>query len=339
MSVTGASSSSVLGLTKLELGPGNLALTDRPASTPAEGQVAIEVAATGICGTDLHIQAGEYATATPVTIGHEVSGKVVELGENVEEGWRDARVVCETFYATCERCDACRDGRPNLCSERRSIGTHVDGGFAARLVVPARSLHRIPDWLDATAAPLYEPLACVCQCMLDPGAVAPGDQVLVTGPGAMGLLAAQVAVRLGGEVTVVGLPYDAERLAVAEQLGMKVETGTALPEGVDVVIEASGSEKAMDACLRSVRKGGALVQIGIFGRPVSFDADQLLLKELAFFTGFASTPRAWRRAVALIERRDVVLEPLISEVAPLAEWERVFGDLRRGRGVKAVLVP
>jgi L-iditol 2-dehydrogenase len=155
----------------------------------------------------------------------------------------------------------------------------------------------------------------------------------------MGLLAAQVAVALGAEVTVAGLPRDAERLAVAERLGLAARDGEAIPDEVDVAIEASGAGPAMEACLRSVRKGGALVQIGIFGRPVTLDADLLLLKELSFHTGFASTPLSWRRAIALVERREVELGPLISEVAPLAEWARVFEELRLGRGVKVALSP
>jgi L-iditol 2-dehydrogenase len=329
----------MIGLVKSAPGPGHLALTERPVPVPAAGQVAIEVTATGVCGTDLHIEAGEYATATPVTIGHEISGVVVELGPGVDSGWLGARVVCETFFSTCEECDACRAGRPNLCADRRSIGTHVDGGFASRVVVPACLLHLVPDWLDARAATLLEPLACVCQCLLDPVATAPGDRVLVTGPGAIGLLAGQLAKALGGMVTVAGLPHDGERLMVAELLGLEVIDGSDLPDDVDVAIEASGAGAGMEACLERVRKGGALVQVGIFGRPVTLSADQVLIKELSVYTGFASTPRSWRRAAALVERREVALEPLISEVSPLADWERVFAGLRAGRGVKAVLVP
>lgn len=327
------------GLTKIADGPGNLEITERPVAEPRPGDAVIAVEATGICGTDLHIQAGEYQTTNPLTIGHEVSGTVIELGDEVDQTWLGSRVVCETFYSTCGICESCRDGRPNLCAVRRSIGTHVDGGFAPLLVVPAKLLHRVPDWLGGKAAALYEPLACVCQCMLDPAAVGPGDEVLVTGPGAMGLLAGQLAAAAGGNVTILGLPQDEERLTVAEGLGMRVESGGELPSEVDVAIEASGAGKAMDACLRAVRKGGAFVQIGIFGRPITIDADALLIKELTFHTGFASTPRSWRRAVALVENREVLLDPLVTRVAALEEWESAFEDLRCGRGVKAVLTP
>jgi L-iditol 2-dehydrogenase len=328
----------VIGLAKLAPEPGNLALTERPEREPAAGEALIEVHGTGVCGSDLHIEASEYPSCPPMTLGHEVSGVVAAVGADVDPSWLGARVVCETYFSTCGRCPACRDGRPNLCPERRSIGTHVDGGFAPRLIVPARNLHRIPDWLDAHAAALAEPLACVCQCMLDPIVVSPDDRVLVVGPGPMGILAAQVARALGGEVLVSGLPADAPRLAVARQLGLAIVDGVA-PAGVDVAVDASGSAGGIGACLEALRPGGRFVQIGNSGRPVTVPLDALLLKELDVSTGFASTPRSWRRALTLVERRDVQLEPLVSEVAPLSAWERVFADLRASRGLKIVLDP
>ena len=107
---------------------------------------------------------------------------------------------------------------PNLCLERRSIGTHVDGAFAPRLVVPLANLHPVPDWLPDHAAALTEPLACVCNALFDPPVVAPGDEVLVLGPGAIGLLAAQAVRAAGGRVTVVGTERDAARLELAAKL-------------------------------------------------------------------------------------------------------------------------
>ena len=137
----------------------------------------------------------------PVTVGHEVCGRVAEVGPGVDPAWMGERVVVETFFSTCARCAMCRAGRGNMCAERRSIGTHVDGGFAPRLVLPAANLHRVPEWLEDAAATLCEPLACVCNALLDPAVVGAGDEVLVIGPGAIGLLAAQVARACGGRST------------------------------------------------------------------------------------------------------------------------------------------
>jgi len=329
----------VIGLAKLASGPGNVGLAERDEREPGPGEVLLRVSGAGVCGTDLHIEADEYPSEPPVTMGHEVSGVVAAVGEGVDSEWLGERVVCETYYSTCGACEWCRDGRPNLCPERRSIGSFVDGGFAAQVVMPVKGVHRIPDWLDEHAAVLAEPLACVCHCLLDPSKVAPGDRVLVTGPGPIGLLAAQVARALGGDVLVVGLPSDEPRLAVANELGLATEAGGPSQTDFDVVIECSGSAGGAATCLESARRGGSYVQIGVFGKPVTVPLDRVFQKELVVTSGFASTPQSWRRALRLIGERRVELLPLVSEVVPLSDWERVFADLRAGRAIKVVFDP
>ena len=328
-------------LVKLAPGPGHVGLAEREERRPGPGEVAVEVAGAGVCGTDLHIVDDEFRSFPPVTMGHEVSGVVAELGAGVDEAWLGARVVCETYYSTCGECEWCRDGRANLCPERRSIGSAVDGGFARRVVVPTRNLHRIPDWLDEHAASLAEPLACVCHCLCDPPVVFPGDQVLVTGPGPVGLLAAQVARALGGEVLITGLRRDEVRLRAARGLGFATAyDDEAVPEErFHVVIECSGSEGGATACLESARRGGCYVQVGVFGKPVTVPLDRVFQRELVVTSGFASTARSWRRALTLIESRRVELGPLVSEVVPLDAWERVFAELRAGRAIKYVFDP
>jgi L-iditol 2-dehydrogenase len=329
----------VLGLTKLAPGAGHVALSERPEPEAGAGEVVLAVAAAGICGTDIHIYDGEFASVPPVTMGHEVSGVVAELGEGVDEEWVGARVVTETYFSTCGACEWCRAGRVNLCPERRSIGSYVDGGFAPRLQVPARNLHRIPDWLDARAAAMAEPLACCCQS-LPAGVIEPGASVLVVGPGPIGLLAAQVARAEGGEVHARGTPRDAARLALARELGFAVSTTEeGAPGEFDVVIECSGHETGMAFALESARRGARYVQIGLAGKNVSIPFDLVCFRELTVTSGNASTPTSWERALDLIEERRVDLEPLLSEAVPLEEWERAFAATRSGAGVKFVLVP
>jgi L-iditol 2-dehydrogenase len=330
----------VRGLTKLAPGAGNVALSDRPEPTAMPGHVVLDVVAGGICGTDIHIYDGEFATLPPVTMGHEVSGVVAQLGEGVDAGWCGARVVTETYFSTCGHCRFCLAGRINLCLERRSIGSFVDGGFAPRLHVPARNLHRIPDWLDGRVAALAEPLACCCQSLLNPERVVPGDSVLVIGPGPMGLLAGQVAHAAGGDVHVRGTPSDAERLEVATQLGFTTSTTEDGSAGdFDVVVECSGHEAGMTFALESARRGGRYVQIGLAGKPVSIPFDLVCFGELTVTSGNASTPPSWERALQLIGDRQVELEPLFSVAVPLTEWEQAFAATRGGAGIKYVLVP
>jgi L-iditol 2-dehydrogenase len=330
----------VRGLTKVEPGARKLELTERPEPTAQQGQVVLDVVGAGICGTDLHIADGEYETVTPVTIGHEVSGVVAELGEGVDGSWLGARVASETYFSTCGECGFCRAGRPNLCTERRSIGTHVDGAFAPRLLVPLTNLHRLPDWLEGSAAPLCEPLACVCHSLLEPEpAVGAGQDVLVTGPGPVGLLAAQVARAAGGNLHVRGTPRDEQRLAAASELHFETSTTDDLPVEADVVIECSGAEAGMASALAAARRGGRYVQIGLAGRAVTLPFDLVCFHELRVTSGFASTPSSWGKALELVTERRVELEPLVTEVVPLADWERAFAATRAAEGIKFVLDP
>ena len=333
------------GVTKLEAGPGQVGLSERVRRQPGPDEVVLEVCGTGICGTDLHIWQGEYKCAPPVIMGHEICGEVVEVGSGVVSGWVGRRVVVETYYSTCGRCRYCRNGRPNLCAERLSIGSHVNGAMTRFVVLPAINLHGAPDDLSDAAAALAEPLACICHSMMDPAVVQAGDVVVVVGPGAMGLLAAQVARACGGAVSVRGTKSDEVRLSLARDLGFSTETvsrdeaGATRVEGADVVVECSGTEPGVRYGLEVVRRGGSFVLVGLRGTEVNVNFDLVCFHEIAIRSGFASTPRSWSTAMRLIGEKKVELLPLISEVLPLGEWEYAFDSSRAGRGVKYVLDP
>ncbi len=378
-----------------KLGPRSMGLAEVEPRPPAAGEVRLDVIAAGVCGTDLHIADDEFPSHPPVTMGHEVTGVVAEAGGGVDRSWIGRRVACETYFSVCGRCEHCRQGKENLCEQRQSIGTAVDGGFAPSLTLPARNLWQVSEQVGRRAGALMEPLACVAQCLLDPAVVAPGDRVLVTGPGTMGLLTAQVAAAAGGEVTVLGLERDKARLDVAHELGFATAVAraggsaaapgrgtdqpTADPRGdshrdaapasggpssgsaggsgsaaadqpadrlaelaagrFDVVCETSGSGAGAAACLHAAARGGAWVQVGIFGKPVELDLDQVLYKQLTMTSGNASTARSWARAVRLVAAGHVRLDPLVTDAIPLAQWERAFAQVRAGDGVKTVLVP
>ena len=170
-----------------------------------------------------------------------------------------------------------------------------------------------------------------------------GDRVLVVGPGPVGLLAAQVARASGGDVHVRGAARDEARLAKARELGFETSRAGAsnnlLLEGFGVVVECSGGAGGIAFALEAAARGGRFVQIGLAGKPVAIPFDLVCYRELTVTSGNASTPRSWLRAVELIEARQVELPPLVSEVVPLAEWERAFAATRAGSGIKFVLAP
>jgi L-iditol 2-dehydrogenase len=197
----------------------------------------------------------------------------------------------------------------------------------------------MPEALPDEAAALSEPLACVCNSLLDPNAVQPGDEVLVVGPGAIGLLAAQVARACGGRVTVRGAPRDRARLALAGDLGFETSVAGDPPPPADVVVECSGAERGIADALGAARRRGRVVQIGLRGGDVSLPYDLICFHELTVTAGFASNPASWRRAMKLLAAGEVQLAPLVTEVLPLADWRRAFDASRAGEGVKFVLDP
>lgn len=337
-------------LRKLTSGPGEPTLTSVPEPTPGPGQARIAVTATGICGTDLHLLRDEYTFRPPVTMGHEVAGIVDAVGDGVDPAWIGALVAPETAFKTCGACRWCRAGRPMLCRDRLSIGSGVDGGFASHIVVPAVLLHRLPIELDHRAAALTEPLACVCNAMLDEPVVQPGDRVLVLGAGAVGILAAQVARCAGGLVQLAGTAADAERLAVARSLGLStasvddpadIERLNAGGEAraIDVVIECAGVEAATRMGLGLVRPAGHYVQVGLLPASVTIPFGLVLTREIRIRATFGSTSTSWLRAVALLEAGQVNLAAMVSIALPLREWREAFQHLEDRTGIKTVFDP
>ena len=331
------------GLMKHDKGAENVGLGEVPRPRPGPDEVVIGVYAIGICGTDLHIQHDEFPSIPPVVMGHEVTGRVVEAGPGAED-WVGKRVSPETYFYTCDRCSACLAGRRNLCPTRRSIGSHVNGGFAPYVKVPQRNLHEVHPSVGEHAGALYEPLSCVAQCRCDPAVASPGDTALVVGPGAMGILTAQVLQAQGAEVTISGTPADQQRLDLAETLGLTpvlaADVERVIPGvGFDVVADASGNERGIDAGLNAIRKGGHYVQVGLTGKPISVDIDLVCLKELVVTSGFASTPQSWHRVEKLIASGADVLDPLVTDISPLSQWATSFERTSRADGVKLMLDP
>jgi len=332
-------------------GEGNVSLEDVAEPTPLPGQVLIEVEAAGICGTDIHIYHDEFRSWPPVVLGHEVSGRVVAIGAGVSRARVGDRVTTETYFSTCGHCRFCRDGRINLCPQRRSIGSAVNGAFTSLLVVPERNIHQLPDALSFRAGALVEPLACVIHGVLDAPKVCPNDVVVVSGPGAIGLLTLQVLRAAGAQVVVLGTASDQHRLDVARSLGAVAtliagqdDARAAIDEftdgaGADVVMECSGAGSAARDLLSLVRRGGQYAQIGLFGKPVSWDLDQVCYKELSVSGSNASVPSAWPRAIEMLARRQVDIEPLISGQYPLARWREAFETVEQRLALKTLLCP
>lgn len=338
-------------LMKVASGPGNLELRELPDPVPAPGEVLVRVAATGICGSDLHIQDDEYKVVPPVVIGHETAGVVVAIGAGVQGVQAGQRVTSKTTISTCGRCALCRAGRTNLCPDRRWLGGHVNGGFAGYFVVPEGNILPLPDGVSLESAALTEPLACCVHGVLELAQPAPGTVAVVSGPGPIGLLCAQVARAAGAEVVILGTSADDGRFALARALGFRhivdvqrEDAVAAVSQGTggrapDLVIEAAGAAMSLAGCLRLAPRGGSVLQIGLYGKPVPVDVDTLVLKEIRLLGSFSSTPTSWPLALDLMARGAVQTAPLVTSQRPLAEWSAAFDAARSKSEGKILLTP
>lgn len=333
---------------KFARGEGNVELRDIPEPQAGPGQVKIEVKAAGVCGTDLHIFHDEYPSDPPVALGHEFSGVVAATGEGANDFAPGDRVTARTYFITCGKCPFCRTGRDNLCYSRKSIGSGVNGAMAKYVVVPEHAVFRLPDNVSFLGGALSEPLSCAVHGVIEANRPQPGERALITGPGAIGLLAMQVAKVSGASVSILGTPADAARLDLAKDLGAdEVILTTGLPalleqekeRGFDAVIECSGAPAGIETALQLTRRGGRYTQLGLVGKKVSLDIDQIVYKQIEVTATFAHVWSCWPKAMALMGSGAVKTEPLATHRFPLSQWQAAFDTFRGREGVKIILEP
>ena len=339
------------GVVKYAPGVGQVDLRDVPEPVAGAGQVRIAIKAAGICGTDIHIYDGEYASRPPVILGHECAGQIDQVGAGVRGFAVGDRVTALPFAVTCGQCRYCRQEQFALCAQRQSFGSGVHGAFAPYLVIPASIVRRLPGNADFQTGALSEPLACCAKALLDEPTIQAGDTVLVTGPGAIGLLASQIAKLSGATVILIGTAHDRHRLELAKKLGIDhaLETESrdvdellsdlTAGEGVDTLVECSGAAEAIRNGLLQVRKQGQIFQVGLFGKPLQLDYEQIAYKDLKVRGSFSSSGSSWDRALNLLGGGLMQAAPLISDVLPLSRWKEGFGLTRRREGLKILLDP
>jgi L-iditol 2-dehydrogenase len=337
-------------LVKTKVGIGNLEVLEMPEPIPNPDQLKIEVKAGAICGTDLHIHDDEYVNCPPMVLGHEMSGVVVEVGDRVTRFGVGDRVTCETFKFTCGHCRFCQTGLIGLCVKRQSMGVHVDGAFAKYVCQREESLHKLPDNIDFEAGSISEPTAVAVRAVYERAKIAPGDVVLVSGPGPVGLLCLQAAKSIGATVVLVGATGDENRLALGKALGADVVLHAATDSfdalldmtdglGADIAIECGGSKASLNQCITQARKGAQLVLVGLFGREIAVNLDVAIIKELTILPSFTYRHRTWERAMRLLGEGKIKTAPLISGRFPITEWEQAFETVRARQGHKYLLLP
>jgi threonine dehydrogenase-like Zn-dependent dehydrogenase len=296
--------------------PGHFALTESPLPlTAPDGWVLVDIDAVGLCGTDFHIFDGKHPFLEyPRVIGHELSGHIASTAH----GWTQGQAVTINPYLSCGSCIACRKGKPNCCTRIAVLGVHRDGGMCARIAVPAGNLY------DASALP---PGAAVLTEFLAIGAHAvrrakpqPGDTVLVTGAGPIGLGVALFARLRGAQVHL--RDASAARLSAAARFGFADLHGVADPlpaDGFDVVFDATGNARAIQDGFAHVAHGGCYVLVSVVKEDITFSDPEFHKREMTLMGSRNATAEDFATVMQALSDGQIDAGQIVSEVLPLAD--------------------
>jgi 2-desacetyl-2-hydroxyethyl bacteriochlorophyllide A dehydrogenase len=323
----------------------------RPQAGP--GQVLVRVTHSGVCGTDYKIYNGSIRVPYPLIPGHEMAGEVVDVGRvppstaaTIGGPAGGDRVIIdpETY---CGVCFYCQKGLTNLCPNGTLIGRDVNGGFAEYLMVPASQVFKLPDSVDDRTAPMIQVLT-TCLHAQRQVETFPGDTVAVIGLGVTGQLHVQLAKARGARV--IGITRSAEKRAMAEKLGADatipggdhvIEQLRELTEGrgADLTIETTGVLKQLESSVHMTRFGGKVLMFGIYtAKEGALPFYDLYFKEVSLISARVAKPEDYTASIALVERGQVKLEPLVSDVMPLGELKAAIGLLASDSGQRMKII-
>ena len=313
----------------------------REVETPVCGpqDVLVRSRLAGVCRTDLEVLEGELDrrwVTYPCVPGHEWSGVVEEVGEEVRSVAAGDRVVCEGF-CYCGLCRRCRAGDTNLCENYDQLGFTRGGGYGELVLAPRRVVHKLPDDVALETAVVIEPASVVLKG-LQRARPEPGETIGVVGVGALGALSILFA-RLYAPAAIVAYGIREAELELARRLGaeaMDVSGGAARYEGeLDLVVETAGAVAALELATRLPREGGRIVALGIAGGggELSIPADRFALRDLEVIGSVGYTTAVWSQVVELLGAGLVDLEPVIARRVPAERFEDAFRLMGEGDGV------
>lgn len=330
--------------------PGHpLELATVPRQDPAAGEVLVRVSACGLCHSDLHYLDHGVPTfkPPPLVLGHEISGTVVRVGTGVDAAMLETNVLLAPV-TTCGECAPCRTGRENVCARQRMLGNSIDGGFAEFVIAPARDAFSIPPDVPAEeACVIADALTTAFHAVTRRARIEAGETVVVYGCGGLGLSVVQVCVLVGAHVVAVDV--DPLKLGLATVLGasraidaregdvakrVRTESGG----GADVVVEAIGLPATQEQALASLRTGGRLVLLGYAAEPMSLPGGRVTYRELSIIGTLGCRPVDFPVVLELVRRGSLQVSPLVSHRYPLERINEGFDALRRGEGIRHIVV-
>nr|WP_216607443.1 L-threonine 3-dehydrogenase [Arthrobacter sp. 260] len=328
-------------------------LIDRPEPTPGLGEVKIRVMTTGICGTDLHIESwDQWAASTisaPLIPGHEFYGEVVELGSGV----RDVKVgdrVSGEGHIVCGTCRNCRAGRRQICIRTASVGVQRDGAFAEFVVIPEPNVWVHPAGITPELGAIFDPFGNAVHTALSFPLV--GEDVLITGAGPIGLMAAAVARHAGARyiaVTDVFQPRLDLALTVGADLAVNVATTRiadaqrqlGMREGFDVGMEMSGHPTALPEMIDNMNHGGRIAMLGLPSADITIDWAKVVTHMLTLKGIYGREMfETWYAMSAMLQSNPVLqqaISSVVTDILPAAAWQQGFNTARNGASGKVVL--
>jgi 2-desacetyl-2-hydroxyethyl bacteriochlorophyllide A dehydrogenase len=310
-------------------------------------EVVIKVLQSGICGTDLHIIHDDYHSTFPIIAGHEFVGEVVDTGKQVTTFQPGDRVAVDpNLY--CGECYFCRQEQSNHCLNWQGVGITRSGGFAELVAAPARACYIVPQSLTDTQAAFIEPLSCVIYA-LKRLRTWPADEVLIFGSGPMGLLLVQ-AMRHTGASKIVVVEKQPERrdlalkmganVAIAPDADLRKQLFAQAPYGYAIVIDASGASEVIQSALQYLKPRGQYLQFGVTsqGLTVQWEPYEIYHKDLTIIGSFALC-YTFQPAVAWLANRVVEIEPLVSHILPMEQFQQGFKAFADGKTLKVHIRP
>lgn len=312
-------------------------------------EVLIKIKKTGICGTDLHIYNWDVWARrhiqTPRVIGHEFVGEIVDIGRDVT-GYRIGERVSAEGHIVCGRCRNCRTGRQHLCHLAIGIGGGRDGAFAEYLTMPAGNLWSVPDGISSEVASILDPLGNAVHCALSFDLI--GEDVLITGAGPIGIMAAAVC-RFVGARRVVVTDINDYRLSLAARLGAtrtvnvtrealeSVIQELGMTQGFDVGLEMSGNPSAFNSMIKTMYNGGQIALLGFLPPTTNIDWDEVIFKGLRLKGIYGREMFAtWYKMTQMIAS-GLDITPIITHRYPAEEYQSGFEAMRRGECGKVIL--
>ncbi len=336
--------------TKREYGATEILDIEKP--VPKDDQVLIKIKAVAVCGSDLHhyeYVPGSESFAVPVILGHEYAGVIEAVGSKVSIFKVGDRVMGESNQY-CSVCRNCHEGRTNICTNSKMTGLAIDGAMAEYIAVPEKIVHFVPETVSFAEAALGQPCAVSFHGVFDQSDIQPGDNVVVFGPGIVGLMAAKAAqIKGASNVFIVGTDVDqAVRMPLAKTMGLiplngqrqnisaEIEKVTGVKQ-VDVAIECSGAAVAASTAISLVRKGGSLTSIGIYSKPSEIFLTQLVRNEIQLHTSYTCLWKNYEQALNLVASGQIDLKPLM-DIYPFENALQAFQDAIDKKVTKPVLV-